>query len=144
VVLKFEKTDARHPQLKQERNVYMVSTNMDIPIAPKFVRYSESENLRYYEDKIDSPLTGWFNVLVMEQLGRDIMDVYEFHREVIIFNIQACWANPYDGNCRKPVRITPTVRVSPIVRVTPTLYNFMYKRFFNPTIQIISFAKDQT
>ena len=85
VVLKFEKTDARHPQLKQERNVYMVSTNMEIPIAPKFVRYSESENLRYYEDKIDSPLTGWFNVLVMEQLGRDVMDIYEFQREVIIF-----------------------------------------------------------
>ena len=85
VVLKFEKTDARHPQLKQERNVYMVSTNMEIPIAPKFVRYSESENLRYYEDKIDSPLTGWFNVLVMEQLGRDIMDIYEFQREVIFF-----------------------------------------------------------
>ena len=59
--------------------------NLDTTIAPKFLRFSESENLRFREGELDSPLTGWFNVLVMEQLGRDIMDIFEYQREVKFF-----------------------------------------------------------
>ena len=31
--------------------------------------------------------------------------------------VQGCWANSYDGNCQKVVRISPLVRISPTMQV---------------------------
>ena len=82
VVLKCENTEAKYPQLKQEKNVYVLCKKQCLGIAPNFVRYSESEDLQFREDGVDAACTGWFNVLIMDQLGRDIMDVFTYQREV--------------------------------------------------------------
>jgi len=82
VVLKCENTESKYPQLKQEKHVYNLCKTQDLGIAPNFVRYKECEQLLFREDGVDSPGTGWFNVLIMDQLGRDTLDLFTYQREL--------------------------------------------------------------
>merc|ERR1712176_1600727 len=76
----------KHPQLKQEHNVYKIMKEANYGIGPDYLRLIESYPLKYFESDKDytcgKPIHSSFNILVMHQLGRDLMDVFNYMQEL--------------------------------------------------------------
>ena len=65
-MLKCERSDTKHPQLKQEKNVYKVADKQEASIMPKYLRFMDAVSLHFFEDSIRmSTGEGWkFQVLL--------------------------------------------------------------------------------
>ena len=66
MVLKCERSDTKHPQLKQEKNVYKVADKQEASIMPKYLRFMDVVPLEFFEDGVTYS-TGWgsnFYVLI--------------------------------------------------------------------------------
>ena len=54
----------------------------EIEHFPRFVRYMEAAGTLDYTDDYGNKGCDKFNILFLEMLGKDVMQCYQFHKEV--------------------------------------------------------------
>ena len=82
VLLKIERSSVKKPQLKHEQRVYQMFQNASEHF-PYFYRYLHAQGpFKYNNGDCNNFSTDYFNVLILELLGRDLGECYQFTKEV--------------------------------------------------------------